>query len=72
MTAEIISSRVFAQEVLGRVKTSQDFGWAVAEGLKRKLSEAITAKMGKEEKNELESHIKMYFNGLTTEREFAL
>ena len=61
---------MFAQGVLGRVKTSQDFGWAVAEGLKR--SEAITAKMGKEEKNKLESHIKMYFNGLTTEREFAL
>ena len=54
------------------MKTSQDFGSAVAEGLKRKWSEAITAKMGKEEKNELESHIKMYFNGLTTEREFAL
>ena len=44
----------------------------MAEGLKRKWSEAITAKMRREEKNELESHIKMYFNGFTTEREFAL
>ena len=58
--------------ILGRVKTSQDFGWAVGELLNCDWAKEVTAKMGKEEKTELERHLKMYLNGLTTGREFAL
>ena len=58
--------------ILGRVKTSQDFGWAVGELLNCDWAKEVTAKMGKEEKTELENHLKMYLNGLTTGREFAL
>ena len=58
--------------ILGRVKTSQDFGRAVGELLNCDWAKEVTAKMGKEEKTELERHLKMYLNGLTTGREFAL
>ena len=46
--------------ILGRVKTSQDFGRAVGELLNCDWAKEVTAKMGKEEKTELERHLKMY------------
>ena len=62
------------KKILESVKSTQDLAKAVVELLNCDWAKAAVKldKMDKKEKMELESHLKMYLNGLTDVREFAI